>query len=348
MKVLVTGGLGYIGSHTVTELCRNGIDSVVLDCVNDWQEKLVKLERACDAPVRYVHCNLLDIYSLRSVFRQYQFDAVIHFAGLKAVGESVKEPLKYYEHNLGMTINLLKVMDEMNVKKLIFSSSATVYGNNSKPPIRETEPTSVLNPYGRTKLMIEEMLEDLYGADSTWRIGVLRYFNPVGAHESGLIGENPQGTPNNLMPFLTQVASGERSELSIFGGDYETKDGTGVRDFIHIMDLADGHVKMLSYLTNHAGKHTFNLGTGKGYSVLDMVTIFEQVNNVRVPYKVTSRRPGDTAVCYADPSKAEKVLNWKAIRGIREMCIDAWRWEKEMKRQKTFFLERLPDFVRSE
>ncbi|MEK4083024.1 UDP-glucose 4-epimerase GalE [Psychrobacillus sp. FSL K6-1415] len=329
MKVLITGGLGYIGSHTVVELSNNGFECIIIDNLsNSSIDVLGEIEKLCKKKIEFWSTDLRNKDELAQIFDTHKFHAVVHFAGLKSPGESVLEPLKYFDQNLGTTINLLKEMQRKNVKKLVFSSSATVYGDLTWPPVHEGAPTSILNPYGRTKLMIEEMLQDLSKSDSEWCIAILRYFNPIGAHPSGTIGEKPNGVPNNLMPYITQVASGEREHLNILGDDYSTHDGTGVRDYIHVMDLANGHLKALNYLNNHLGNHLFNLGTGRGYSVLDLVKTFEEVNSIKIPYQVMKRRPGDIAVSFADSSKAEKELGWKAERGLREMCKDSWRWEK--------------------
>lgn len=329
MKVLITGGLGYIGSHTAVELSSRGYECFIMDnLMNSNRTVFNRIDKLSEYPVTLMVVDLFDSQGLAEVFKRYKFDAVIHFAGLKAVGESVGNPLQYYEHNLISTLNLLKEMKKANVKNLVFSSSATVYGDLTVPPVSEDAPTSILNPYGRTKLMIEEMLQDLALSDSEWSIALLRYFNPIGAHPSGLIGENLNGTPNNLMPYIMQVANGKRDYLNIFGDDYSTPDGTGVRDYIHVMDLAKGHFKALEFLENHTGVHTFNLGTGNGYSVLDLVKTFEEVNNVHIPYRIVDRRSGDIAVSYADASKAERELGWKAELGLTEMCEDAWRWEQ--------------------
>lgn len=329
MKVLVTGGLGYIGSHTVVELSNNGFECIILDNFsNSSSNVLGEIEKLCKKKIEFWPTDLLNKEELARIFDTHQFHAVVHFAGLKSPVESVAEPLKYFDENLGTTINLLKEMQRKNVKKLVFSSSATIYGDLATPPVTEEAPTSVLNPYGRTKLMIEEMLQDLSKSDPEWCIVMLRYFNPIGAHPSGIIGEKPNGIPNNLMPFITQVASGDREYLNIFGDDYSTHDGTGVRDYIHVMDLANGHLKALNFLNNHLGAHIFNLGTGKGYSVLDLVKTFEEVNDIKIPYKIMGRRSGDIAISYADVSKAEMELGWKVKRGLKEMCEDAWRWEK--------------------
>ncbi|MFB5086096.1 UDP-glucose 4-epimerase GalE [Psychrobacillus sp. PGGUH221] len=338
MKILVTGGLGYIGSHTVVELSNNGFECVVVDnLMNSDSSVLDRIQKLSADPIHFMKRDLLDKHQVAEVFELFHFDAVIHFAGLKSPAESVVNPLRYFEENLGTTINLLNEMQRNNVKKLVFSSSATVYGDLTEPPVYEKALTSILNPYGRTKLMIEEILQDLSKSDPEWSIAILRFFNPIGAHSSGTIGERPNGVPNNLMPYITQVASGRRQFLNIYGDDYPTPDGTGVRDFIHVMDLAHGHLKALNYLSNHSGNHIFNLGTGKGYSVLDLVRTFEEVNGVKIPYKIVDRRPGDIAVSYAAPSKAERELGWKAERGLNEMCEDAWRWEKDLvKPSKSF------------
>lgn len=333
MKVLITGGLGYIGSHTAVELSNKGHECFILDnLINSNRNVFNHIEQLGDYPISLMMVDLLDREALADVFRRFKFDAVIHFAGLKAVGESVENPLRYYEHNLVSTLNLLQEMKKANVKNIVFSSSATVYGDLTIPPVKEDAPTSILNPYGRTKLMIEEILQDLALTDPEWSIALLRYFNPIGAHPSGLLGENPNGVPNNLMPYITQVANGKRDYLSVFGDDYPTPDGTGVRDYIHVMDLASGHLKALTYLENHTGAHTFNLGTGKGYSVLDLVKTFEEVNKIHIPYRIVDKRPGDIAVSYADSSKAERELGWKAEKELSEMCKDAWGWEKGLKK----------------
>lgn len=330
MKILVTGGLGYIGSHTLVELSNNGFECVVVDnLMNSDSSVLARIQKLSASPIHFMKKDLLDKQQLAEVFKLFRFDAVIHFAGLKSPADSVVQPLRYFEENLGTTINLLNEMQKNNVKKLVFSSSATVYGDLTEPPVYEKAPTSILNPYGRTKLMIEEILQDLSNSDPEWSIAMLRYFNPIGAHPSGIIGEKPNGNPNNLMPFITQVASGEREYLNIYGDDYATHDGTGVRDYIHVMDLANGHLKALRFLNNQLGAHIFNLGTGKGYSVLDIVKTFEDVNNIKIPYKIMERRPGDIAISYADVSKAEKELGWKAQCGIKEMCEDAWKWKNK-------------------
>jgi UDP-glucose 4-epimerase len=327
--ILVTGGTGFIGSHTVLELLENNDRVSVIDNLsNSKKESLRRVETITGKSVDFYEIDLLDKESLSSLFKANSFNAVIHFAGLKAVGESVEEPLSYFKNNVSGTVVLCEVMQSHNVKNLVFSSSATVYGNPSKSPIPETSSLTAVNPYGRTKLMIEEILGDLYRSDPEWSISLLRYFNPVGAHKSGKIGEDPNGTPNNLMPYITQVAVGKRKELRIFGDDYATHDGTGVRDYIHVVDLARGHLKALETISNGIGIEAYNLGTGKGSSVLDMVKAFEAVNDVSVPYKIVPRRPGDAAVCYADPSKALQKLHWKTEFALEDMCRDSWNWQK--------------------
>lgn len=329
MHILVTGGTGYIGSHTCVALMAAGHDVSVIDNLsNSQREVLDRVEQIAGRRPAFVEGDVRDRQLLRAVFAESPVDGVIHFAGLKAVGESVAQPLRYYDCNIGSTLSLCEVMAEMDVKSLIFSSSATVYGDPATVPITEDFPRSATNPYGASKLMIEDMLADLVKADPEWRIARLRYFNPVGAHESGLIGEAPNGIPNNLMPYVAQVACRQRDCLSVFGSDYPTPDGTGVRDYIHVMDLAEGHVVALDYLQNEKGLLTVNLGTGCGYSVLDMVRAFEKASGCPVPYALVDRRPGDVAACYADPALAERLLGWKAKRGIEEMCRDGWRWQQ--------------------
>lgn len=329
MAILVTGGAGYIGSHTCVALHEAGYEVVVLDNLsNSSPESLKRVEKITGKSIKFYECDILDRDGMRKVFSENEIEAVIHFAGLKAVGESVAVPLKYYENNIGGTIYLLEVMGEFNVKKMVFSSSATVYGMTDKMPLTEDLPTSANSPYGQTKLMIEQMLRDLCVSDSEWSISLLRYFNPVGAHKSGTIGENPKGIPNNLMPFITQVASGKLEQLSVFGDDYPTKDGTGVRDYIHVVDLAAGHIKALEKVMRDKGVFTHNLGTGVGYSVLDLVKAFEKVNNLKINYKIAPRRPGDVVVCYADPTKAREELGWEAKLTIEDMCRDSWNWQK--------------------
>jgi UDP-glucose 4-epimerase len=328
-KILVTGGSGYIGSHTLIELLPFYEVVVVDNLSNSSKESLNRVEHISAQKIEFVEGDICDPAFLKDLFAQNQFNAVIHFAGLKAVGESVSLPLKYYENNVVSTVNLLNAMNQAGVKNLVFSSSATVYGVPDVLPLTENMPRSATNPYGQTKLMIEYILMDLAHSDSDWNVVNLRYFNPVGAHKSGLIGEDPQGMPNNLMPFISQVAVGAREALSIFGSDYDTVDGTGVRDYIHVVDLAKGHLAALDYLFAKGliGFEAFNLGTGNGISVLEMVRAFEQFNDVEVPYKLIERRPGDVAACYADASKANQQLNWQAELGLKEMCIDTWRWQ---------------------
>lgn len=326
--ILVTGGAGYIGTHTVLQLLETGHDVIVLDNLsNSRREALERVEALTGKSVTFYLGDILDRELLEQIFLTHTIDAVIHFAGLKAVGESVSEPLRYYENNVVGTTVLLEVMNAFDVKRIVFSSSATVYGMPERTPIDESFPLSATNPYGRTKLMIEDIMRDLAVADPSWSIALLRYFNPIGAHESGQIGEDPFDIPNNLMPYITQVAVGRLSELSVFGDDYDTPDGTGVRDYIHVVDLAEGHLKALDYVMDHTGAESFNLGTGTGYSVLDLVQAFEAESGKAVPYKVTPRRPGDIAICFADPSKSKRVLGWEAKHDVRAMCRDAWNWQ---------------------
>ncbi|MEX2477345.1 MAG: UDP-glucose 4-epimerase GalE [Gracilimonas sp.] len=330
MTVLVTGGAGYIGSHTVLELLNEGHEVIVVDNLSNSSEKAVtRVKQITGKELTFYEQDLLDKKALNSIFEDHKIDSVIHFAGYKAVGESVAKPLMYYENNLGSTLYLCELMKKHGVKNIVFSSSATVYGDPHKVPITEDFPLSATNPYGRTKLFIEYILKDLYVADESWNIALLRYFNPVGAHESGLIGEDPNDIPNNLMPYVSQVAVGKLKELSVFGNDYPTHDGTGVRDYIHVVDLAVGHLKALEKLETKPGLVVYNLGTGNGSSVLDMINAFEKASGKKVPYKIAPRRPGDIAACYADPSKAEKELGWTAKRGIEEMCEDTWRWQSQ-------------------
>jgi UDP-glucose 4-epimerase len=328
MRVLVTGGAGYIGSHTCVELLAAGYEVVVLDnLVNSSAESISRVQEIAGKNLVFYKVDLLDWQAVRTVFAKETIDAVIHFAGLKAVGESVEMPLRYYHNNITGTLVLLEVMGEHGVKNFVFSSSACVYGDPETVPITEEFPLQSTNPYGQTKVMIEQILKDLHVTDSSLNIALLRYFNPVGAHSSGRIGEDPNGIPNNLAPYIAQVASGKLAELSVYGNDYPTDDGTGVRDYIHVMDLAGGHVKALEKLAENPGVVTYNLGTGRGYSVLEMVKGFEEAAGRKVAYKVVGRRPGDIASCYADPTKAEKELSWKAVRDIDEMCADTWRWQ---------------------
>ncbi|MCG8394975.1 MAG: UDP-glucose 4-epimerase GalE [Pseudomonadales bacterium] len=329
-SILVTGGAGYIGSHTVLLLLEAGHDVLVLDNFsNSSAEGLRRVESLTGRTVSLVEGDIRDRTCLDVLFREHSISAVIHFAGLKAVGESVLQPLRYYDCNVTGTLTLLEAMSQAGVKTLVFSSSATVYGDPASVPIREDFPLSATNPYGATKLHIEDMLRDLYRSDDAWSLALLRYFNPVGAHESGQIGEDPSGIPNNLMPFIAQVAVGKREKLNVFGGDYPTPDGTGVRDYIHVMDLAQGHLAALEALEAKGGLITTNLGTGRGYSVLEMIKAFEAASGKTVSFEIVERRPGDVASCYADPSHGEKVLGWKAERGIEDMCRDHWRWQKQ-------------------
>jgi UDP-glucose 4-epimerase len=330
MAILVTGGAGYIGSHTCVELLNAGNEVIVVDNFsNSKPESLKRVKEITGKEFSFYEVDLLDRQALAKVFEENEIDAVIHFAGLKAVGESVSIPLHYYHNNITGTLMLCQVMQEFNVKNLVFSSSATVYGMPEKMPISEDFPLSTTNPYGSTKLMIEQILKDLYVADNSWSIALLRYFNPIGAHESGRIGEDPNGIPNNLMPYITQVAVGKLKELQVFGNDYSTVDGTGVRDYIHVVDLAVGHLKALEKVLKTNGVDAYNLGTGTGYSVLQLVSAFEKASGNKVQYKIGERRPGDVAVCYADPAKAKKELGWAAQRGIEEMCLDSWRWQEK-------------------
>ena len=328
-NILVTGGAGYIGSHTCVELLQAGFNVVVVDnLINSKRESLNRVQKITGKTLTFHEVDLLDQITLNKVFHESSIDTVIHFAGLKAVGESVEVPLKYYHNNLTGTLNLCHAMKTHNVKNMVFSSSATVYGDPEKVPIKEDFPVSPTNPYGRSKHMIEQILKDLAFSEEEWNIVLLRYFNPVGAHSSGIIGEDPNGLPNNLFPFITQVAVGKRPELSVFGDDYSTPDGTGVRDYIHVVDLAQAHIKALDRLKLNAGVEIFNVGTGQGYSVLEIVAAFENASGTTIPYKMVNRRPGDIATCYADVSKAKSQLGWNANYGIEEMCSDAWRWQR--------------------
>lgn len=328
MFILVTGGAGYIGSHTAILLIEAGYDIVIFDnFCNSSIESIKRVESITGKSIAVFEGDIRNRDDLIKVFEEYDINSVIHFAGLKAVGESVKIPLKYYDYNVHGTIVLCQVMQEYDCKSIVFSSSATVYGDPHTTPIKEDFPTSVTNPYGRSKLFIEEMLRDIFVSDNEWRIVLLRYFNPVGAHISGTIGEDPQGIPNNLMPFVAQTAVGKREYLNIFGDDYDTPDGTGVRDYIHVMDLAQGHVDAIEKINSFDNVMTINLGTGNGYSVLDMVRAFEDASGKKVPYKIAPRRDGDIATCFADPSYAKEILGWEAKRGIKEMCEDGWRWQ---------------------
>ncbi len=327
MKILVTGGLGYIGSHTVVELLNNDYEVVVIDNLyNSKEEVKDKIKAITNKDFQFVKGDVCDKNVLEKIFIENKIDAVIHFAGYKAVGESVQKPLMYYRNNLDSTLTLLEVMNQYNCKRLVFSSSATVYGKPASLPIKETFPLSTTNPYGTTKLMIEDILRDIYKSDNDWSIAILRYFNPVGAHKSGLIGESPNGIPNNLMPYIVKVADGELECLSVFGDDYDTVDGTGVRDYIHVVDLSLGHIKAIEYILKNKGIDEYNLGTGNGFSVLQLVKAFEKVNGIKVNYKITDRRAGDIDACYADSSKAKEILGWEAQKGIDEMCKDAYNF----------------------
>lgn len=329
MSILVTGGTGYIGSHTCVELLNAGYDIVVLDNFsNSKPEVLDKIKQITGQNFRFYEADILDQPALQKIFTENQFEAVIHFAGLKAVGESVQIPLRYYHNNVTGSIILLETMTEHQVKRLVFSSSATVYGSPNVLPITEDHPLSATNPYGSTKLTIENILRDVYTSDPDWSIALLRYFNPIGAHKSGLIGEDPQGIPNNLMPYLTKVAAGQLECLSVYGNDYPTSDGTGVRDYIHVVDLSLGHIKALEKIMQVSGVEAYNLGTGQGYSVLEVINTFEMVTGQKVNYRIAPRRPGDIAACYADPGKAKRELNWEARYDLEDMCTDAWGFVK--------------------
>ena len=329
MEVLVTGGAGYIGSHTCVELLNNGHDVIIVDNLSNSKPEVInRIKELTGKDFKFYKADILNKKEIDKIFKENNIEAVIHFAGLKAVGESVELPLKYYYNNVTGTLVLCEVMQKHNVKKMVFSSSATVYGKSKTVPITEDFPLSATNPYGRTKLMIEEILRDIYISDNDWSIALLRYFNPIGAHESGRIGEDPNGIPNNLMPYITQVAIGKRERLNVFGDDYDTHDGTGVRDYIHVVDLAKGHLKALEKVMATKGVEAYNLGTGVGYSVLDVVRKFEKVTGKKIPYVITSRRPGDIDKCYADPTKACKELGWKAEKTLEDMCKDAWNWQR--------------------
>ena len=328
MKILVTGGAGFIASHTNVELLNAGYDVVVVDnLVNSSRESVARVEELTGKKISFYEEDLLNEKAIDAIFEKENIDSVIHFAALKAVGESCQIPLRYFDNNLTGTLNLLKVMEKHGVKSIVFSSSATVYGKPESVPIREDFPLSVSNPYGRTKLIIEDMLRDIYKSDNEWDIALLRYFNPIGAHESGMIGEKQHGIPNNLLPYVAKVAAGQLECVNVFGDDYDTPDGTGVRDYIHVVDLATGHIKALEKLVTHPGLVTYNLGTGVGYSVLDIIKNFEKACGKEIPYKITPRRPGDIDMCYADPAKAKEELGWEATRSIDKMCEDAWRWQ---------------------
>ena len=330
MSILVTGGAGYIGSHTVVELIKLGNEVVIVDNLSNSSILVLdRIEEITGKRPTFYELDIADKAALRSVFEKESIEAAIHFAGYKAVGESVEKPVMYYENNIMSTLALVEVMAEFGVKKIVFSSSATVYGLNNPSPLVENMPTSATNPYGYTKVMLEQILRDLEVSDKEWSVALLRYFNPIGAHESGLIGEDPAGIPNNLMPFIAQVAVGKRAELSVFGNDYDTVDGTGVRDYIHVVDLALGHIKALEKISDTTGVYTYNLGSGQGTSVLELVQAFEKVNGVPVPYKIVDRRPGDVATCYANADKALAELNWKTEKTIEDMCRDTWNWQSK-------------------
>jgi len=330
MEVLVTGGAGYIGSHTCVELLNKGYDVIVIDNLsNSNPESLNRVQALTGKTLKFYEGDVRDEALLTKIFEENKPECVIHFAGLKAVGESVEKPWLYYNNNLNSTLVLTKVMEKVGMKRIIFSSSATVYTAGNEMPLKETSPTGgCTNPYGWTKYMTEQILSGMANADKDWSVCLLRYFNPIGAHESGRIGEDPRGIPNNLMPYITQVAVGRRPHLNVFGNDYDTPDGTGVRDYIHVVDLSKGHVAAVDYVLNNTGCEVFNLGTGTGYSVLDMVKTFQEVNNVPVPYVIAPRRPGDIATCYANPDKSREVLGWQAEKGLAEMCRDSWNWQK--------------------
>ena len=330
MKILVTGGAGYIGSHTCIELLNANHEIVIIDNLsNSSGEAVNRICEISEREVDFYRIDILDKDALEAVFANHNFDAVIHFAALKAVGESVDKPLLYYHNNITGSIFLCEVMKKYNVKNIVFSSSATVYGNPASVPIDENFPVSTTNPYGTTKLVIETILKDVYHADNSWNVVILRYFNPIGAHESGKIGEDPKGIPNNLMPYISQVAIGKLKEVLVFGNDYPTSDGTGVRDYIHVVDLARGHLAALEKISENPGEVTYNLGTGNGYSVLEMIAAFEKASGCKVPYNISGRRQGDIAECWADPAKAEKELNWKAELNLEDMCIDTWHWQRQ-------------------
>ena len=328
MKILVTGGAGFIASHTNVELLNAGYEVVIVDnLINSSKKSIDRVEELTGKKITFYEEDLLNEKALDDIFDKEKIDSVIHFAALKAVGESCEIPLRYFDNNLTGTLNLLKVMEKHNVKSLVFSSSATVYGKPKTVPIKEDFPLSVSNPYGRTKLITEDMLRDIYKSDNEWNIAILRYFNPIGAHESGRIGENPNGIPNNLLPYIAKVAAGQLECVNVFGDDYDTPDGTGVRDYIHISDLAEGHIKALQKLSEHPGLVTYNLGTGVGYSVLEIINSFEKACGKKIPYKIAPRSAGYIDMCYADPLKAKEELGWEAARGIDKMCEDAWRWQ---------------------
>lgn len=329
MAILITGGAGYIGSHTLVELSKAGYDVVVVDNLrNSKEESLKRVEKIIGKPVKFYKADVRDREALRTIFKENKIEAAIHFAGLKAVGESAKIPMEYYKNNIDSTFALCDVMEEFGVKKIVFSSSATVYGVATEMPLVETMPLGAINPYGRTKLFIEEMLRDLYASDNGWSIALLRYFNPIGAHESGTIGEDPKGIPNNLMPYISQVAVGKLEKLHVFGNDYNTVDGTGVRDYIHVVDLANGHVKAVDWALKNTGCEAINLGTGNGVSVLQLKDAFQKASEIEIPFVIDPRRPGDPDEVYANADKAKNLLGWGAKKTIEDMCVDTWRWQK--------------------
>jgi UDP-glucose 4-epimerase len=328
MAILITGGAGYIGSHTCLRLLEMGHDIVVVDNLSNSQlESIHRVKNISGKAFPFINADIRNGNEMRSIFQQHSISAVVHFAGLKSVGESNESPLQYYDNNVAGSLTLLEVMSEFNVKTIVFSSSATVYGDPATLPIKEDFPLSATNPYGRTKLMVEDILRDLHRSDNTWRIALLRYFNPIGAHVSGLIGENPNGIPNNLLPYVAQVAVGRLPKLRVFGNDYATHDGTGIRDYIHVMDLADGHVDAINYLVKHQALITVNLGTGQGYSVLDVVNAFSKASEKEIPFEILPRRHGDVAINYADPQHAKNLFGWSAKRDLEQMCADAWKWQ---------------------
>jgi UDP-glucose 4-epimerase len=330
LNILVTGGAGYIGSHTVIELLKLNHNIIIADNYSNSKPSVLdRVKEISGGDFKFYEVDILDRDNLEKIFIDNKIDAVIHFAGLKSVGESVSMPLGYYHNNITSTLVLCDLMNKYNIKKMVFSSSATVYGMNNPSPLKEGLPLSTTNPYGSTKMMIEQILQDIYGSDNSWSIALLRYFNPIGAHESGKIGEDPNGIPNNLMPYITQVAVGKRENLNVFGNDYDTHDGTGVRDYIHVVDLAKGHVRAVEYVADKTGVEAINLGTGKGFSVLDVVNNFQKANDVEIPYILSERRAGDIATCYADTTKARKLLNWKAEKTLEDMCRDSWRWQSK-------------------
>lgn len=330
MAILVTGGAGYIGSHTVVQLIEAGFEPIVIDNFSNSKPSVIdRIETITQTKVMYYACDILDQRAMSDIFEQHDIEAVIHFAAYKAVGESVEKPLKYYHNNVSGTLSLLSVMEKYRVNKIVFSSSATVYGMDHPSPLHEDLSIGkATNPYGYTKIVMEQILTDLANSDDQWQVTLLRYFNPIGAHSSGLIGEDPSGVPNNLMPYITQVAIGKREQLSVYGSDYPTHDGTGVRDYIHVIDLAKGHVRALQIMNQQNGVNIYNLGTGEGYSVLDLVKTFKEVNQLEIPYIIEDRRPGDIAACYADPSKAKKELDWQTHLNLKDMCRDSWNWQK--------------------